>query len=60
MFRDSAGRLQTLTDPLGHRTTYQYNPLNQLTQITDSLQGVTTFTYDGNGNLKTVQDARQQ
>jgi RHS repeat-associated protein len=48
------------TDPLGHTTKYQYNNLNQLTQITDPLQGITTLSYDLNGNLQTVQDARQQ
>jgi RHS repeat-associated protein len=60
MFHDAAGRLAQRTDPLGHTTKYQYNNLNQLTQITDPLQGITTLSYDLNGNLKTVQDARQQ
>jgi RHS repeat-associated protein len=60
MFRDGAGRVVTRTDPLGNVTKYQYNPLNEITQINDSLQGVTSFTYDANGNLQTVQDARQQ
>jgi RHS repeat-associated protein len=60
MFNDAAGRLAQRTDPLGHTTKYQYNNLNQLTQITDPLQGITALSYDLNGNLKTVQDARQQ
>jgi RHS repeat-associated protein len=60
MFHDVAGRLAQRTDPLGHATKYQYNNLNQPTQITDPLQGITTLSYDLNGNLKTVQDARQQ
>jgi RHS repeat-associated protein len=60
VFVDAAGRLTQRTDPLGHTIKYQYNNLNQLTQITDPLQGVTTLNYDGNGNLLTVQDARQQ
>jgi RHS repeat-associated protein len=60
MFHDAAGRLAQRTDPLGHTTKYQYNNLNQLTQITDPLQGITTIGYDPNGNLQTVQDARQQ
>jgi YD repeat-containing protein len=60
MFHDAAGRLAQRTDPLGHTTKYQYSNLNQLTQITDPLQGITTLSYDLNGNLKTVQDARQQ
>jgi RHS repeat-associated protein len=60
MFVDAVGRLTQRTDSLGHTTKYQYNNLNQLTQITDPLQGITTLTYDLNGNLQTVQDARQQ
>jgi len=60
MFYDGAGRVVTKTDPIGHTIKYQYNNLNQLTQITDPLQGITTLSYDLNGNLKTVQDARQQ
>ncbi len=60
MFHDGAGRLAQRTDPLGHATKYQYNNLNQFTQITDPLQGITTLSYDLNGNLQTVQDARQQ
>jgi RHS repeat-associated protein len=60
MFHDGAGRLAQRTDPLGHTTKYQYSNLNQLTQITDPLQGITTLTYDPNGNRLTVQDARQQ
>jgi RHS repeat-associated protein len=60
IFHDGAGRVVTRTDPLGHTTKYQFNNLNQVTQITDPLQGVTSFSYDPNGNLHTVQDARQQ
>jgi YD repeat-containing protein len=60
MFYDAAGRVTSRTDPLGHSTKYQYNNLNQITQVTDSLQGITTLTYDSNGNLLTVQDAKQQ
>jgi RHS repeat-associated protein len=60
MFYDGAGRVVTKTDPIGHTIKYQYNNLNQLTQLTDPLQGITTLSYDLNGNLKTVQDARQQ
>ena len=60
MFHDGAGRLAQQTDSLGHTTKYQYNNLNQLTQVTDPLQGITTLSYDVNGNLLTVQDARQQ
>ena len=60
VFLGAAGRLTQRTDPLGHTTKYQYNNLNELTQITDPLLGITTLTYDLNGNLQTFQDARQQ
>jgi RHS repeat-associated protein len=60
IFHDVAGRLLSQTDPLGHTTKFQYNNLNQTIQITNPLQGITTAGYDLNGNLQTVQDARQQ
>jgi RHS repeat-associated protein len=59
-FFDGAGRLTASVNPLGETVRYTYNNLNQPTQVTDSLGGVTSFTYDPNGNLLTVQDARQQ
>jgi len=31
-----------------------------LTQVTDPLSGITVYTYDGNGNLLTVKDAKNQ
>jgi RHS repeat-associated protein len=49
----------TSTNALGRTTRFNYNPLNQILQITDPLQGNTSFTYDLNGNLLTVQDANQ-
>jgi RHS repeat-associated protein len=60
MFHDNAGRLAQRLDPLGHTIKYLHNNLDRTTQVTDPLQGVTTFTYDPNGNLQTVLDARQQ
>ncbi len=48
-----------MTDPAGHKTQYQYNPLNQVTQITDPVGNVTSLMYDPNGNLKSFTDARQ-
>ena len=60
IFSDGAGRVVSRTDPLGHTVKYQYNPLDQITQIADPLQGVTSFTYDPNGNLLSVKDANQQ
>jgi RHS repeat-associated protein len=60
LFYDSVGRVVTATDALGRTSKYEYNNLNQFTKVTDPLGGVTSMTYDGNGNLVTVQDARQQ
>ena len=40
------------------RTTFAYDPLNRLTQLADPLNGMTGFTYDPNGNLLRVTDAR--
>jgi len=60
MFADGAGRVVSRVNALGHVVKYQYNNLDRVTQITDPLQGITSFTYDPNGNLQTVLDARQQ
>jgi RHS repeat-associated protein len=35
-----------------------YSVLNQVTKVIDPLAGQTTFTYDANGNLLTLADAR--
>jgi len=60
MFYDGVGRVLTKTDGVGRTMRYQYNNLDQLTQVTDPLAGITSLSYDLNGNLQTVQDARQQ
>jgi RHS repeat-associated protein len=60
---DSVGRPLAVTDALNETTAYQYDSLNQVIKGTDprgSPNGVTSFTYDGNGNLLTVQDPSQQ
>ena len=54
---DLAGRIVRLQAPMGQITQYQYDALNQLLKMIDPLNGQTTFTYDGNGNPLTVQDA---
>ena len=59
-FNDGAGRILSRVDATGRTTKYQYNSLDRVTQITNPLQGITSFTYDANGNLQTVLDARQQ
>jgi len=39
----------------GPMTTYEYNPLDQLTKATRSMME-TDYTYDGNGNLQTKEE----
>jgi YD repeat-containing protein len=36
---------------LGRLTWYTYDILNRLVTLADPLQGLTSFTYDANGNL---------
>jgi YD repeat-containing protein len=52
------GLLQSMTDPLGHTTSYAYDTQRRLTQTQDGLGDFTTFTYDNNGNPQTTTDAR--
>ncbi len=59
MFYDAAGRLVTATDPLGNTYQYNYDNLDQVTSVVDPAGGITSFTYDRNGNVLTMQDARQ-
>jgi RHS repeat-associated protein len=55
---DEAGRVVAITDPMGQTERLQYNPLNRVTQKTDTLGGVTAFAWDANSNLHSVTDAR--
>ena len=48
-----------MKDPLLNLTTYQYDTLGQLTQVTDADSHYTTYNYDGAGNLTSVIDALQ-
>ena len=46
---DARGNLTSVIETLSsveHSTSYTYNPLNQLTQITDALGNIKNFTYD--------------
>ncbi|TKB76126.1 MAG: RHS repeat protein, partial [Nitrospira sp.] len=56
----AAGRLRNLTNPLGQKTLYTPDALDRITQLTDAINGNTSFTYDANSNLLTVTDAKSQ
>ncbi len=47
---DGEGLLTKETDAVGYETTYAYNALNQLEEITHPDTSTESFTYDGQGN----------
>jgi YD repeat-containing protein len=53
----SGGLLQSVTDPLGHVTSYQYDSARRLLVETNAVGGLATYSYDSAGNVRTVQDA---
>jgi RHS repeat-associated protein len=57
---DAISRLLTLTDPRGATVTFNYDPLDRVTQVADARNGLTAFTYDSNGNLLSVTDPQGQ
>lgn len=53
---DADGRLRTQVDGLNNpATTYAYDSLGNLSTVTDPLNRVTTYTYDGASNRRSVQ-----
>lgn len=53
-------QLTSVTDPLGHVTTYQHDPTTgNLTATIDPLGHRTSYTYFPNGQVKSVTDAAQ-
>jgi RHS repeat-associated protein len=48
---DSAGFLESVTDPENHTTTYDYDAVGRVTAIYRPDGGTVGFTYDGNGNM---------
>lgn len=48
---DLAGRMTTLTDPRGNRTTWEYDPAGNITALVDRRQKATSFSYDDEGRL---------
>ena len=48
---DDAGRPSVSTAPLGFSTQTAFNPVDQVTQVTDAAGGETKFAYDARRNL---------
>ncbi|HXQ38087.1 MAG TPA: RHS repeat-associated core domain-containing protein, partial [Anaerolineales bacterium] len=47
-----------ITNPLGETTQYEYDSLDLVTRVVDAAQQATLFSYDGNGNILSITDAR--
>jgi len=54
---DVSGNVTLVTDPVNGNTTYQYNDLGDLVQLTSPDTGTAAFTYDAAGNPTGKQDA---
>jgi RHS repeat-associated protein len=54
---NSFGQRTGLTDPLGHSTTWHYDPNQNLDRATDADGNVTTNVYDADNELTTVKRA---
>lgn len=50
----SSGRVTSVTDELGHTTSYQYDGANRLTRITAPEGNYVQYTMDGRGNVTQV------
>jgi len=55
---DSLGRQVGVSDAMGHNQRYEFDVLNRVVHETDAVGGVTSLTYDENGNVSSIQDAR--
>lgn len=53
---DSNGNLHTVNAPLSRNSTYNYDPLNRLAQVTDPANGVATLSYDTDDHVTSVTD----
>ena len=52
-------QVATITDPLQHTTSFEYDAAGNLTRIIDPLQHATAFTYNPQGLTMSVTDALQ-
>jgi len=55
---DPVGNLKTLTDALGHTTTFNYDPVDRPVEQIDSLNGLWRYEYDAVGNLTALVNPR--
>ncbi|MET8149520.1 LamG-like jellyroll fold domain-containing protein [Actinoplanes sp. NPDC049668] len=55
---DQLGRVTRLVAPGGAVTTTRYDALGRVLEQIDPLERSTSYEYDGNGNRRTVRDAR--
>jgi YD repeat-containing protein len=56
---DALGQLTTVTAPDGIQRSWVYPQSNRLASETHPESGLTTYTYDNAGNLRTKRDAKQ-
>jgi RHS repeat-associated protein len=54
---DASGKLTSIADLNGKKTTFAYNPAGQLQTATDSSGRTFTFGYNGSGKLASVTDS---
>lgn len=58
--RTSFGKIETVTNPLGHTYTLGYDNNGILQSISDPLSNITNFYYDGASRLESVTNAENQ
>lgn len=59
LLSDAIGRTVGVVDPAGNRVQYEYDRLDRALRSIDARGGVTSMTYDENGNVLTVRDPRE-
>jgi RHS repeat-associated protein len=57
-FNDAVGRTTGAMDPLNNSLRFEYDAMDRMLLSVDSHGGATAMTYDANGNVRTVRDAR--
>ena len=57
---DHLGNQKAVIDPMGRRTTYDYDALNRVITITNPLDDETVYTYDSAGNRTQIVNPNSQ